>query len=952
MTVSSPISVPATFLKSMFGDTTVLPIYLSSLPNGDAKDRQPGEQHVATRSPAEIELFVEEWDRADRGLFFCTGIVKRGARRSKENIVQTVGLHVDIDFKDVDLNPTSDGVVRQLMALRCPPSIIVFSGGGLHAYWLFKEALETQPNIERIEAALRLLCDLVAGDPSVCEVSRLMRLPGSHNTKDGNWIAVEVISNTEFRYELDDLEEWLSETSPILLRKKREHARTAGESDIYIEYAKQHGYGPTVDVEQRLRAMMHMGGGESGVHATQIAVTASLLSRGVPVDEVVERVLTATRAAAGTYGERWDWKRERRKVVADAQRWLKKHPEIKEKQRQRLGSREEDEPAPGPDKAAKSDADTPPPGMGHNSSGKPPPFHIAIANAYISGMKRNVGQLLRRVADTKGKQHIWCYRDGLWRRQSDNDAARSLHPLLQQIVNDLGRENKSSSKLFNEATAHVLRSAEVCRHEPVRFDAHGKVPTIHGLIDPITRAREPFKPEHYATWCLPVHFDESAACPHWERLLNDAFADMSDDDRKITIRLVQEVIGMALIDDKPKSLSRALVFFGLPDTGKTVVLKVVTALFGGAITTPFAKLDGSHGLQSFEDRLPWVLGEAFNQSGWYVTDHVKSIITGDPVEINPKGIPAISKKANTPAFWGTNHPPKFKESSGAMATRMVIIPMTRTFDKNKPVGVAAEARKRNPAWEPFDLIINTELPGVLNWALVGLKRALERGHFVNTQAGNDLLEQSRKDSNVVAAFVEECVTHDLAVMMLTTDFYAAFKEWWISEHGEKASPPSPTHVGLQLAALPNSRIAQNKDKFKLSTGQRFYIGGYLNAVGERFWQDAANTARLLKPQSRSLERDKPLNEPVPKKWKEMDEYRRAEANTFRVKEDQHGEAAASDASTFMELEEEIAHLAVKRSHGRDLGYIIGDDDPPAKATASAAHDDGLDIPDFLRRQST
>lgn len=100
-------------------------------------------------------------------------------------------------------------------------------------------------------------------------------------------------------------------------------------------------------------------------------------------------------------------------------------------------------------------------------------------------------------------------------------------------------------------------------------------------------------------------------------------------------------------------------------------------------------------------------------------------------------------KVNTPAFWATNHPPKFKESSGAMATRLIIVPMTRTFDKSKPVGVAAEARKCNPAWEPFDLIINTELPGVLNWALAGLKRALERGHFVNTQAGKELLEQSR-----------------------------------------------------------------------------------------------------------------------------------------------------------------------------------------------------------------
>jgi P4 family phage/plasmid primase-like protien len=529
--------------------------------------------------------------------------------------------------------------------------------------------------------------------------------------------------------------------------------------------------------------------------------------------------------------------------------------------------------------------------MGHNSNGKLP-LHVALANAYIAGMQQGVVQVFRRVADLKGNDHIWRYRDALWSLLKESDASRSLHPTLQKIVNDLGRENKSSNKLFNEAAAHILRSAEVCKHGSVTFDAHGKVPALNGLIDPVTHKIEPFKPEHYATWRLPVAYDANATCPHWEQALNDAFADMTASDRETTVELVQELIGMALIDNKPKALSRALVFFGGPDTGKTVVLKVITALFGGAITTTFAKLDGNHGLQRFVDRLPWVLGEAFNQSGWYVSDLVKCIITGDPAEINGKNLPAISMKVNAPAFWATNHPPKFKESSGSMATRMVIIPMTRTFDKDKPVGVAAAARKHNPAWEPFDLIIKTELPGVLRWVLAGLKRALERGHFVNTKAGSDMLERSRKDSNVVATFLEECVTYDLTVMMVTTDFYAAFKEWWISENGEKAAVPSPTHVGLELAALPNSRIAQNKNRFKLSTGQRFYLGCYLNEAGEGFWQDAATTARLMKPQSRLAQQEKSIKELVSKDWKKTDEYRRIQANAERFREQQLEEARA------------------------------------------------------------
>ncbi len=51
-----------------------------------------------------------------------------------------------------------------------------------------------------------------------------------------------------------------------------------------------------------------MAGGENSIHTTQLSVTAALLNAGVPLNDVVERVLLATRAAAGEYGARWNWR--------------------------------------------------------------------------------------------------------------------------------------------------------------------------------------------------------------------------------------------------------------------------------------------------------------------------------------------------------------------------------------------------------------------------------------------------------------------------------------------------------------------------------------------------------------------------------------------------------------------------------------------------------------------
>ncbi|MET3842069.1 DNA-primase RepB domain-containing protein [Bradyrhizobium sp. OAE829] len=340
------------FLDALFAHIDEQMIYLCSFPNERHDETQPSERHLLMRASGQMaSSFITKWDKSGRGMFVCVSALKAGSqKRKKETIAQTVCLHADIDFKDVDLlgaEPLND-VLRHLARLRMQPSITVSSGNGVHAYWLLTEPLDTQANLDRIEATLRQLADLVAGDLSVCEVSRVLRLPGSHNTKNGAWHEVVITSfHPARRYEIDDMEEWLSEQSPVMLRRSRERAKTAGEymiapersrvetePDFFAEYAKRVGFKPPVNVEQRLRAMMYMAGGDNSIHTTQLSVTASLLNAGVPIDGVVERVLVATRLAAGEYGARWNWRREERKVRGMCETWLKKHASRYRKRRE------------------------------------------------------------------------------------------------------------------------------------------------------------------------------------------------------------------------------------------------------------------------------------------------------------------------------------------------------------------------------------------------------------------------------------------------------------------------------------------------------------------------------------------------------------------------------------------------------------------------------------------
>jgi hypothetical protein len=307
---------PSDFLADFFSASTGS-IYLCSLPNERGNGQRPAEICGRGDFARFDELALHRWDKKDRGTFFaCNTMQPRQARRSKETTFEITCLHCDIDLAKVDLGPGA--VLARLGQLPCLPSKIVNSGHGHHCYWLLNEAETATPElISKVESLLRKLADVVGGDPAVCEVARLMRLPGSYNTKNGDRIPVQVIVNRPLRYELDDLADWISEAPCLIPRKGAPQ-----DSNPFLS-ASMPGGGPAVDVDGRLSAMRFQGAGDSSIHQTQISTTAALLNQGASIDETVAKVLAATRAAAGDAGSRWNWHREEedvRRMCADWQR--------------------------------------------------------------------------------------------------------------------------------------------------------------------------------------------------------------------------------------------------------------------------------------------------------------------------------------------------------------------------------------------------------------------------------------------------------------------------------------------------------------------------------------------------------------------------------------------------------------------------------------------------------
>ena len=227
---------------------------------------------------------------------------------------ESLWLWADVDFKHHP-GMTPEEIDKRLEQMRNPPTVVVNSGHGRHLYWRLHEPedLSTEAARRKLTEALTLACQHVSGDPGVCEVARLMRVPGSHNTKNGDNLPVEVLVCNEHEYDLGELVDWWLEARPVMPAPVTATNGSGGnghDPDPFTAFASEHK--APVDVEARLAAMRYGGQGDTSIHATQLQCTGALLRQGIPLEDVVAQVLAATKrtAAGDARCAGWDWREE------------------------------------------------------------------------------------------------------------------------------------------------------------------------------------------------------------------------------------------------------------------------------------------------------------------------------------------------------------------------------------------------------------------------------------------------------------------------------------------------------------------------------------------------------------------------------------------------------------------------------------------------------------------
>jgi hypothetical protein len=141
---------------------------------------------------------LETLNRGGRNIY--VGVASRTAKGKSGNKAFARCLVLVADFDGMSL---ADALERITRAGLPPPTMVISSGHGAHAYWRLSEPIQDGEVWRRWQ---RSLAALLKSDTTMDDPDQMIRLPGFQNTKSKPYIACEIVAaDDSLVYDLADL---------------------------------------------------------------------------------------------------------------------------------------------------------------------------------------------------------------------------------------------------------------------------------------------------------------------------------------------------------------------------------------------------------------------------------------------------------------------------------------------------------------------------------------------------------------------------------------------------------------------------------------------------------------------------------------------------------------------------------------------------------------------------
>jgi putative DNA primase/helicase len=318
------------------------------------------------------------------------------------------------------------------------------------------------------------------------------------------------------------------------------------------------------------------------------------------------------------------------------------------------------------------------------------------------------------------------------------------------------------------------------------------------LVDVITGEEVSHTPYFLTMNSVDYAYDAAAQRPGFERFLDEIYPGSSaqcaddfdtwDDERKdaqLRRRLVQEIFGYLLSGDARQQ--KLFLFMGKPRSGKGTLARVLEQLIGRNNVAGFAleSLDNEFGLEDLIDKQLAIVGDArLDGRSHKAVSRLLSISGQDKMTINRKNEKKWHGTLGVRFLILTNPLLNFTDASGVIATRFIPVVFSENFEGRLNDNLTAA--------------LLTELPGILNWAIEGLRRLRTRGHFVLPPSSLDVLNKLKRKAAPALNFIDDECELGPDYHINLDDLFLIYRDW-CEINGHRPSSKSAFSTALEDA---------------------------------------------------------------------------------------------------------------------------------------------------------
>lgn len=319
-----------------------------------------------------------------------------------------------------------------------------------------------------------------------------------------------------------------------------------------------------------------------------------------------------------------------------------------------------------------------------------------------------------------GSEEVYYYENGLY--------VKNGHQKIKAISTNLLKDeytNKRYAEVLSYIQGQTYIKPDDLNNEWLNLE--------NGLLNPITREFKPHTPDIFSIVRIPIKYDPKAECPLWIEKLSGKVSEE-------TFKTVQEFFGYCYLPGQ--IYEKGFLLYGPKRTMKSTTLYVLEQLLGKENYVSFS-------LQNLSND-PFVMAYLFGKLANICADITSQalretgpflkITGGDPISAGKKNQHPITFYPDTKLIFSCNVIPATYNKNPAFYRRWIPL----NFDKQTPKAEVDPKLKEK---------LKAELPGILNWALDGLKRLEENKGFSYTLSDDEIRDLYERNSDTISSFI-------------------------------------------------------------------------------------------------------------------------------------------------------------------------------------------------------